>query len=179
MMKLFPTETEIKTALGGDFKSLIGPRAEVPKADTSPPANDGLSEECYDAAYGGFASAGASAPTRMFVMQAGYTSPTFVWVLSQRSSDDDIQKVQDTYKERLGKCDRYEFFDSGTGSGTSVAIKPSTDTWPEEGVNVAVTSGDVSMAFAIHGMSHEKAKDVAKKMAPVMEKRLKSSAPKS
>ncbi|MDJ0354413.1 hypothetical protein [Pseudarthrobacter sp. PH31-O2] len=42
-----------------------------------------------------------------------------------------------------------------------------------------VTSGDVSLAFAVYGTGFEKAKELARKMAPVMEKRLQASAPKS
>lgn len=183
MMKLFPTETEIRTALG-DVKSLTAPRAELPKPNFTPPANDGMSQECYDAAYGGLTSAGASSLTRMFVMQSSTSSGSpgsgFAWVLAQRPSADDVKKMQDAYKDRLKKCDRYEFFDSGTSSGTTVATKPSKDgKGPDEGANVIVTSGDVSMAFSVTGISYEKAKDFVKKMAPVMEKRLKAAAPKN
>jgi hypothetical protein len=179
MLNLFPTATEIKTALG-DIKPVTGPKAQLPKPNSTLPANDGMSKECYDAAYGAF-DPSAPAPTRMFTMQSsGSSGPSFVWVLTQRSSADDIQKGQDAWKDRLRKCDRYESFDSGTSSGTSFATKPSTNgKGPGEGANVLMTSGDVSMAFAVTGVSYEKAEDLAKKMAPVMERRLKASTPKN
>lgn len=176
--KLFPTETEIKTAVG-DINRIIGPKADVPEANATPPESDGMSEGCPDAVYGGLTSMDAFVPTRTFFMRSAYT-PIFGWVLSQGSSADEIQKMQDAYEERLAVCDQYEFFDSGTSSGTGVAIKPSQDgKGSEEGASVIVTSGDVSMAFDVVGMPYEKAKDVVKKMAPVMEKRLKASAPKN
>jgi hypothetical protein len=179
MMKLFPTATEIKTALG-DINTVTGPKAQLPKPNVTPPANDGISQECYDAAYGNFGP-NVQAPTRMFAMQSsGSGGPSFVWVLTQRASAEEIRKGQDELKGRLGKCDRYESFDAGTTSGTSFVTKPSADgKGPREGVNVVMTSGDVSMAFAVYGVPYEQGKDLAMKMAPVMEKRLKASAPKS
>lgn len=176
MKKLFPTETEIKTALG-NINTVTGPKSQVNNPSASPQPSNGLSPECYDAAYGGFSQ---PQPSRLFVMQSsGSGGPSFTWVLAQRSSADDIRKTQDNLRDRLSKCDSYELFDSGTSSGTSFVTKPSPGGKPGEGANVIVTSGDVSLAFAVSGTGFEKAKELARKMAPVMEKRLQASAPKS
>lgn len=177
MKALLPTESEIKTALG-DINTVTGPTLETPKPNFTYPANEGMSQECYEAAYGTDESR-AIVPTRMFVMQSsGSGGPSFVWVVTQQTSADTVRKSQDLLKSRLGKCDSYETFDAGTSSGSSFVTKPS-EHGPGEGANAVITSGDVSMAFAVRDVSYSEAKELVKKMAPVMEKRLKASAPKS
>lgn len=177
MLKLFPTATEAKTALG-DINTITGPRAETPNPNSTPPANDGMSQECYDAAYGGFTT---TKPTRMFVMNSsGSGGPTFVWVLAQRPSADDVRKNRAAYEDRVRKCSNYMSFDAGTSSGNNYATKASdNEKGIDEGASAFVTNGDVSMVFAVTDVRHEEAEDLVRKMAPVMEKRLKASAPKS
>ncbi|MDJ0354412.1 hypothetical protein [Pseudarthrobacter sp. PH31-O2] len=74
MKKLFPTESEIKSALGS-INTITGPKSQVNNPSASPQPSRGLSPEWYDAAYGGFSQ---PQPTRMFVMQSsGSGGPNF------------------------------------------------------------------------------------------------------
>jgi hypothetical protein len=177
MKALFPTESEIKTALG-DINTVIGPTLQTPKPKITPPPNEGMSQDCYEASYG-TAESQATEPTRMFVMRSsGSGGPSLVWALAQRSSADEIKAGQDNLRARIHRCDQFEEFDAGTSSGTSFIHKP-FEHGAGEGANAVVTSGDVSLAFAVSNVSYSEAKELVKKMAPVMEKRLKASAPKS
>lgn len=177
-MKLFPTETEIKTALG-DVESVTGPSAQIPDPSASPPANTVSSTECYEASFG-TAESRADVPTRMFAMQSSDSDGTsYRWVVAQRPSADDIRKGRSAYEDRVRKCSSYETFDAGTTSGNNFAARPSGEgKVPSEGASAYVTSGNVSIQFTVLGPLEE-AKELVKKMAPVMEKRLKASAPKS
>jgi hypothetical protein len=186
MKELFPSEAEIKNALG-DVEHWSGPKLQAVNPSPSYPPNDGMSQECYDAAYG-TAETRANLPTRTFVaaaMDPGRIQPTdstgvrYTWVLAQRTSADDLRKGLDAAKDRLSKCSTYEFFDSGTTSGISYATKPSSNgKGPIEGAYASVTSGDVSLGFRVSGASYQQAEELAKKMVPVMEKQLQATAAK-
>lgn len=177
MKKLFPTESEIKGAVG-DVTGVSGPKSQAIKT-ASPPANNGLSQECSEAAFGDPASPPAPL-TRMFVLNAdGQDNARFAWVLSQRSSADEMRKAHDGFKSRIAKCEEfYETYDPGTSSGIGYGIKKSGNSMTE-GAGTVVVSGDTQLAFAVYGIPHQKAEELVRKMAPVMEKRLKASAPKS
>jgi hypothetical protein len=186
MKELFPSEAEIKNALG-DVEHWSGPKLQAVNPSPSYPPNDGMSQECFDAAYG-TAETRAKLPARTFVAAAidpGRIQPTdstgvrYTWVLAQRTSADDLRKGLDAAKDRLSKCSTYEFFDSGTTSGISYATKPSSNgKGPIEGAYASVTSGDVSLGFRVSGASYQQAEELAKKMVPVMEKQLQATAAK-
>lgn len=177
MKKLFPTESEIKGAVG-DVTAVSGPKSQAIKT-ASPPPNSGLSQECSEVAYGDPKSPAAPL-TRMFVLNAdGQDNARLTWVLSQRASADEMRKAHDGLKSRIGKCEEfYETYDPGTSSGVGYGIKKTANNLTE-GAAAVVLNGDTQLAFAVYGVSHKKAEELVRKMAPVMEKRLKASAPKS
>ena len=174
--RLFPTEAEIQSAVG-DISDVSGPISATVNKSPNPPQNNDLSPECTAALYGDPKS--YTPPTRIFILKAdGQDGTRLTWALMQRSSADEMRSAHEDYKSRIAKCEEfYEPYDPGTSAGVGYGIKKSGSGLVEGAVAVVV-SGDTQLAFVASGVSYQKAEELARKMAPVMEKRLKDSAPK-
>lgn len=172
---LFPTDAEIKSALGGDY-ILTAPLAMQPAADYTPPANEGLSPECHEAVYGG---AKPAPPSRIFMMESTGPEPHFLWAITQWPSPEDTKTNVNRIKSRIEKCGHIEPFVSDVATGISYLLLKSPDGLvTTDAAHAVVINGDVEIMFIADNMPVEESKAIAMKMAPVMEKRLKASAPK-
>lgn len=173
MKRLLPTDAQIKS-VSGDLRNISGgPRSYTPKPRETSPSRDGRTPKCYEESFG----TPDALTDRMFLMLYKSDSGTsFSWALNQLNSPDDIKARLEKSKKVANACG-YEFFDAGTSSGLSFATRksaPMKDT--SKRAFSVVTSGDVEIIFQVTGLPLEEAKTMARKMAPVMEKRLKASA---